>query len=48
MLVVPDASVILKLVLEREDEADLLNAFHIIDEFLAGTIEIRLPSLRTP
>jgi predicted nucleic acid-binding protein len=45
MLVVPDASVILKLVLEREDEADLLNAFHIIDEFLAGTIEIRLPSL---
>jgi predicted nucleic acid-binding protein len=45
MLIVPDASVILTLVLEREDEPDFPIAFHIIDDFLAGTIEIRLPSL---
>lgn len=45
MVIVPDASVILKWVLQREDEADFLNAFRILDEYLAETIEIRLPTL---
>ncbi len=45
MVIVPDASVILKWVLQREGEADFLNAFRILDEYLAETIEIRLPSL---
>ncbi len=44
-VVVPDASVILKWVLQREDEPDFLNALRILDEYLAGAIEIRLPSL---
>ncbi len=44
-IIVPDASVILKWVLQREDEADFLNAFRILDEYLAEAIEIRLPSL---
>ncbi|MGQ0666951.1 MAG: type II toxin-antitoxin system VapC family toxin [Nitrospiraceae bacterium] len=45
MMIVPDASVILKWVLEREQEADLAQALLLQETFVAEQIEIRLPSL---
>lgn len=45
MLVVPDASVILKWVLQKGEEADSPVALRMLEYFLADRIEIRLPSL---
>ncbi|MGD9726856.1 MAG: type II toxin-antitoxin system VapC family toxin [Nitrospiraceae bacterium] len=45
MIVVPDASVLLKWVLEREGEPDYEKAAMVQEAFLAETIDIRLPSL---
>lgn len=45
MIVVPDASVILKWVLQREQEPDSQNAFGLLDAYLAERIDIRLPSI---
>jgi predicted nucleic acid-binding protein len=45
MLVVPDASVILKWVLEREREEDAPKALQVLDAFLAERIDISLPTL---
>jgi predicted nucleic acid-binding protein len=45
MIVVPDASVILKWVLEKEDESDHEQAIWLQQGLLAETIEIRLPTL---
>lgn len=45
MIIVPDASVILKWVLEREQETDLAHALLLQEAFVAEQIEIRLPSL---
>ena len=45
MVVVPDASVILKWVLQKEGERDTPQALDLLDAFLKETIEIRLPSL---
>lgn len=45
MIIVPDASVILKWVLEREQEADLAQALLLQEALVAEQIEIRLPSL---
>ena len=45
MVVVPDASVVLKWVLQREDEPDSPVALRVLQEYLEERIEIRLPSL---
>lgn len=45
MIVVPDASVILKWVLEREHEPDYRQAAKLQQAILDETIEIRLPTL---
>jgi predicted nucleic acid-binding protein len=45
MIVVPDASVILKWVLQRADEPDSRQALAILEAYLATTVEIRLPTL---
>ena len=45
MVVVPDASVVLKWVLQREPEPDTPKAFQLLDAFLAEKIEIRMPTL---
>lgn len=45
MIVIPDASVLLKWVLEKEGEADQEQAVALQEAFLAETIEIRLPTL---
>ncbi len=45
MIIVPDASVILKWVLEREDEADQPQAKRLQEALLAERVEIRLPTL---
>jgi len=45
MIVVPDASVILKWVLQREEEPDFLQARRLQEVFLAEGIEIRVPTL---
>ena len=45
MIVVPDASVLLKWVLEKEGEADQEQAVALQEAFLSETIEIRLPTL---
>jgi len=45
MLIVPDASVILKWVLQREDEPDSQQALALLRAFLAEQIDIRLPTL---
>jgi predicted nucleic acid-binding protein len=45
MVVVPDASVILKWVLQREDEPDFRAALRVLHEYLEERIEIRLPTL---
>jgi predicted nucleic acid-binding protein len=45
MTVVPDASVILKWVLGAEEGPDANDALRILDAFLGGQIELRLPSL---
>ena len=45
MIVVPDASVILKWVLERDDEPDHLQALTLQERLLAEEIEIRMPTL---
>ncbi len=45
MVVVPDASVILKWVLQKDGEPDTPQALALLDAFLDETIEIRLPSL---
>lgn len=45
MIVVPDASVILKWVLEREDEPDYLQALKLQEALLAEEIEVRMPTL---
>ncbi len=45
MIVVPDASIILKWVLEKEGESDHEQAFRLQQALLAETIEIRLPTL---
>ena len=45
MIVVPDASVILKWVLEKESESDYEQAIRLQQAFLAEAIEIRLPTL---
>lgn len=44
-LVIPDASVLLKWVLDEVREEDAGNALKIREEFLAGQIRILLPSL---
>jgi predicted nucleic acid-binding protein len=44
-VVVPDASVILKWVLQRDDEPDTPRALAVLDAFVAGRLEIALPSL---
>lgn len=44
-VVVPDASVILKWVLQREGEVDFRRAFRLLEDFLAERVEIRLPTL---
>lgn len=45
MIVVPDASVILKWVLEKEDEPDYLQAFKLQEALSAEQVEIRVPTL---
>lgn len=45
MIVVPDASVILKWVLQKEEESDALQARRLQEVFLAEGIEIRVPTL---
>ena len=45
MIVVPDASVILKWVLEKEEEPHHEQAIRLQQALLAETIEIRLPTL---
>jgi predicted nucleic acid-binding protein len=45
MIVVPDASVILKWVLEREDEPGHAQAMKLQEAMLAEEIEIRVPTL---
>jgi predicted nucleic acid-binding protein len=45
MIVVPDASVILKWVLEKEDEPGHAQAMKLQEALLAEQIEIRLPTL---
>jgi predicted nucleic acid-binding protein len=44
-IVVPDASVVLKWVLQREDEPDSRQALAIPEAYLARTVEVRLPTL---
>ena len=44
-VVVPDASVVLKWVLQRDDETDSATALRLLDEYLAERVLIRLPSL---
>ncbi|MGH7209234.1 MAG: type II toxin-antitoxin system VapC family toxin [Nitrospiraceae bacterium] len=45
MIVVPDASVILKWVLQKDEESDFPQAFRLQEVFLAEGIEIRVPTL---
>ena len=45
MIVVPDASVILEWVLEREDEPDYPQALKLQEALLAEEIEVRMPTL---
>jgi len=45
MIIIPDASVILKWVLEKEDEPDYSRAIELQEALLAEQIEIRLPTL---
>ena len=45
MVIVPDASVILKWVLEKEDEPDQPHALLLQEAVLAGHVDIRLPTL---
>ena len=45
MIVVPDASVILKWVLEKEDEPGYSQALKLQEALLAEEIEIRMPTL---
>ena len=44
-VVVPDASVVLKWVLQRDDEPDSATALRLLDECVAERVHIRLPSL---
>lgn len=46
MILVPDASVLLKWVLEQEDEPDHRKAIPLQQALLDELIEIRLPTLR--
>ena len=45
MILVPDASVLLKWVLEQEDEPDHCKAIQLQQAFLDESVEIRLPTL---
>lgn len=45
MIIVPDASVILKWVLEKDNEPDQAQARRLQDAVLADRVEIRLPAL---
>src|SRR3990167_246277 len=45
MIIVPDASVILKWVLEKESEPDQTQARRLQDAVLADRVEIKLPAL---
>lgn len=45
MIIVPDASVILKWVLEKEDEPSHAQASRLQEALLADEVEIRMPSL---
>nr|MBI3611984.1 type II toxin-antitoxin system VapC family toxin [Nitrospirota bacterium] len=45
VIIVPDASVILKWVLEREDEPDCLQALRLLKAYETETIDLRLPTL---
>lgn len=45
MIVVPDASVILKWVLEKEDEPGYAQALKLQEALLADQVEIRVPTL---
>ena len=45
MIIVPDASIILKWVLEKEDEPDYRQAFQLQESLVAEQIEMRLPTL---
>jgi predicted nucleic acid-binding protein len=45
MIIVPDASVILKWVLEKEDEPDHHQTLLLQEALVAEQIEIRLPAL---
>ncbi|WP_447972346.1 type II toxin-antitoxin system VapC family toxin [Nitrospira sp. Kam-Ns4a] len=45
MIIVPDASVLLKWVMGTEHEADHHHAMSLRDALLAGAIEIRVPTL---
>lgn len=45
MIVVPDASVVLKWVLEESRERDFLKALELQRAFVTGAIEVRVPTL---
>lgn len=45
MIVIPDASVILKWVLEKDDEPGYAQALKLQDAILADDVEIRVPTL---
>ena len=45
MILVPDASVLLKWVLQQEDESDYPKAIQLQQALLDESIEIRLPTL---
>lgn len=45
MIIVPDASVILKWVLEQGEGKDVRKAFEVHSAFIAGEIDLQLPTL---
>ena len=45
MIVIPDASVILKWVLEKDDEPGYAQALKLQEAILADEVEIRVPTL---
>ena len=45
MIIVPDASVLLKWVLEKENESSYLQALNLQNAFLAEEVELRVPTL---
>ena len=45
MIIVPDASVLLKWVLQRDEETDSTAALRLLESYTDGQIDIQLPSL---